>query len=76
MVATISYKRTAPRIIHHGSVVPISVQTWIYKLFHCSTFWRFKSNFECPGCKKCYRCYWDGSDTLEGRDYCDSCAER
>jgi len=50
---------------------------WSHKLFSCPTFWKLKPLFTCPGCKKSYRCYWDGNDVEgHGTDYCNSCAVR
>lgn len=49
----------------------------MHKLFKCPTFWTLKPSFQCPGCGKEYRCYWDGNDELGlGVNYCDSCVDK
>lgn len=52
---------------------------WIHKLFKCPTFWQAvilrKPAWTCPGCGHKGTCYWDGNDTDEGIDYCNSCAQ-
>ena len=52
------------------------LKRWKHKLFNCPTFWKLKTSFNCPKCKKTYRCYWDGNDVSgHGVDYCNKCTK-
>jgi phage/plasmid primase-like uncharacterized protein len=47
-----------------------------HKMFNCPSFWSLKTSFECPGCGKKYRCYYDGNDIAgHGTNYCNKCAK-
>lgn len=60
------------------------INLFFHKIFNCPSFWKSVFNtllkskpfYRCSKCKKAMHCYWDGNDTNQGTDVCNSCCEK